>query len=50
MSIDLANSTLTSQKLDTSIIDNLASELSCFDPTTNILYSILDCIDDWDTL
>ena len=48
---DVANSTLTSQKLDTSIIDNLTSELSCFDPTANMLYSLLDdCEDDCDTL
>ena len=47
---DVATSTLISQALDTSIIDYLGSELSCFDPTTNILYIKLDCENDCDTL
>jgi len=47
---DVATSTLTSQTLDTSITDHLGADLSCFDPTTNMLYSIVECYDDCDTL
>ena len=37
---DIATSTLTSQILDTALVEYLDDPISCFDPTTNMLYAV----------
>ena len=39
---DVATSTLTSQTLDTALVYHLEQTISCFDPTTNMLYAVAD--------